>query len=145
MRADVEEPEILIEVTITWWHLLALVALVAAASAAIAYYPQLKLAVSRDLLKTPLAEIKLGSEACKPGDLVRIEVCPAAELKGEDLTVMIVDPEGRVIKTAAFQAGEGCTALEVLLRSDSPAGTYTVIVRSGGRAIAAKRFEASPS
>ena len=137
-----EEPEILIEVTITWWNLLALVALITAASAAIAYYPQLKLAVSRDLLKTPLAEIKLNS---KPGGLVRIEVCPAAELKGENLTVIIVDPEGSVIKTAVFQAGEGCTALELLLRSDSPAGTYTVIVRSGGRAITAKRFEASPS
>jgi len=135
----------LIEVTITWWHLLALAALVAAVSAAVAYYPQLKLAVARDLLKTPLAEIKLSSEACMPGDLVRIEVCPAAELKGEDLAVVVVDPEGRVIKMAAFQAGEGCTALEVLLRSDSPAGTYTVIVRSGGRALAAKRFEVSPS
>jgi hypothetical protein len=141
----VEEPEIVIEVTITWWHLLALAALVAAASAAIAYYPQLKLAIERDLLRTPLAEIKLGNEACKPGGLVKVEVCPAAELKGGDLTVMIVDPEGRVVKTAAFQAGEGCTALEVLLRSDSPAGTYTVIVRSGGRAVAAKRFEVTSS
>jgi hypothetical protein len=54
----VEEPEIVIEVTITWWHLLALAALVAAASAAVAYYPQLKLAVERDLLRTLLAEIK---------------------------------------------------------------------------------------
>ena len=53
-----EEPEIVIEVTITWWHLLALAALVAAASAAVAYYPQLKLAVERDLLRTLLAEIK---------------------------------------------------------------------------------------
>lgn len=136
-----EEPEIVIEVTVTWWHLLALAALAAAAALALAYYPQLKLAVARDLLRTPLAEVKLGAETYRPGSLVRIEVCPAPELRGESLTVVVADPEGRVVKAAALQAGEGCSTLEVLLRGDSPAGTYAVVVRSGGRAVAAKTFQ----
>ena len=134
----------MIEVTITWWHLLALAALTAAAALIAAHYPQLKLAVAKDLLRTPLAEVKLSAETYRPGSLVRIEVCPVAELRGEDLTVVVADPEGRVLKTAALRAGEGCASLEMLLRGDSPPGTYTVVVRSKGRALAAKSFEVPP-
>ena len=100
----VEEPEVVIEVTITWWHLLALAALAAAAALAASHYPQLRLAVARDLLRAPLAEVKLGAEAYRPGSLVRVEVCPAAELGSGDLTVLIVDPEGRVVRAAALRA-----------------------------------------
>jgi hypothetical protein len=138
-----QESEVVIEITLTWRHLLALAALVVAVSLLVVYYSQLKLAAV-SLLGIPLAEVKLDAETYKPGSTMRVEVCPIAELKGEELRVLVVDPKGEVAYTVVFRAEEGCTALEVLLKSDSPAGTYTVVVRSRERALAAKRFEVLP-
>ena len=133
--------EVVIEVTLTWRHLACLAAVIAALAVVLAYYPRLKLLVVREVLRVPLAEIRLNSGSYEPGDMVKVTVCPAPEVKGARLSVVIEDPEGRAAYTALIRVGDECGTATFLLRSDAPPGTYIVVVEAGGEVLAVKSFE----
>jgi hypothetical protein len=138
-----QKPEIEIEITLTWRRLLALAALVIVITLAVVHLSQLNLVVL-NLPGIPLAQVKLDAETYKPGSAMKVEVCLIAEFKGEGMHVLILDPKGDIAYIVVFRAEEGCTALEVLLRSDTPIGTYSVVVQSRERALAVKRFKVFP-
>ena len=132
---------VVIEVTLTWRHLACLAVITAAAAVVLAYYPRLKLAMMREVLRAPLAEVELDSESYEPGDTVRVTVCPAAEARGVRLSVVIEDPEGRAAYLATLEVEDECGVVSFLLRSAAPPGTYRVVVKAGDEVLAVKSFK----
>lgn len=133
--------EVVIEITLTWRRLACLAVIAVVAAVVLAYYPRLKLIAMREVLRAPLAEIELDRESYEPGDTVRVNVCPAAEAKGQELSVIIEDPDGKAAYLAVVKVEDECATASFLLRSDAPEGVYRVMVKAGDEVLAVKSFE----
>lgn len=135
-----EEPEVVVEITITWWCLLAIA--VAVLAVALAAYTLMGLE-PRALLGRPLVEVEFDRDLYKPGELVSIRVRPAGEVGGDSLTLVVADPEGRPIHVVVVRARGECVSVGFLLPDSAPSGSYTVIVKAGETTLATVSFRVS--
>ncbi len=139
------EEEIVVEVTLTWRVLAALAAL-AAAAAIIAHCRQLDLMIKK-FSANPLplfsreaaAEITLDKEVYKPGDPVRLKVCPLTRVE-EILTPVVEEPSG-LVHTVLTKPESACILATVPLSGSASPGEYRVAVIGDGKPLAARAFK----
>lgn len=132
--------ERVVEITITLRRLALLTVTLAALAVVLAYYPRLKL-MAMKALSIPLADVELDKGPHRPGERITAKICLVPEIRGEKITVLVEDPEGRAVYTLPLRTEGRCIRLIFTLRRDMPEGVYRLVVVSQDSELAAKSFE----
>jgi len=133
-----EEVEITVEVE---WRFIMLVSslviLLAVAWVLGVFY---ELLISLTPLLQPV-ELKLSSESYQRGSMVDLRVCVAEWVKADELSIMIISPEGAILYSGKIKRGsDNCMHIAVALK-EAAEGNYTVAVARRNTILSMARFK----
>lgn len=93
---------------------------------------------------TPLlqpVELKLSSESYQRGSMVDLRVCVAEWVKADELSIMIISPEGAILYSGKIKRGsDNCMHIAVALK-EAAEGNYTVAVARRNTILSMARFK----
>ncbi|MEM3984024.1 MAG: hypothetical protein QW630_05820 [Sulfolobales archaeon] len=86
-------------------------------------------------------ELKLSSESYQRGSMVDLRVCVAEWVKADELSIMIISPEGVTLYSGRIERGSDNCMHIVFALKEAAEGDYTVVVARRNTILSMARFK----